>query len=121
MIRFSELYRFNSVYNASGLPAMTLPLHFSRSGLPIGMMFGAGFGKEAILFRQATGACDAMGRSPPSSQSLDVTANRRRMGAIVSGPRLPRALLFATGKHPRIVATIRSGAALLDAFELSQQ
>ena len=68
---------------------MTLPLHFSRSGLPIGMMFGAGFGKEAILFRQATGACDAMGRSPPSSQSLDVTANRRRMGAIVSGP-LPR-------------------------------
>ena len=55
------------------------------------------------------------------AQSLDVTANRRRMGAIVSGPRLPRALLFATGKHPRIVATIRSGAALLDAFELSQQ
>ena len=107
MIRFSELYRFNSVYNASGLPAMTLPLHFSRSGLPIGMMFGAGFGKEAILFRQATGACDAMGRSPPSSQSLDVTANRRRMGAIVSGrpcgglARLPRALLFATGKDPR--------------------
>ena len=101
MTRFSELYRFNPVYNASGLPAMTLPLHFSRSGLPIGMMFGAGFGKEAILFRQATGACDAMGRSPPSSQSLDVTANRRRMGAIVSGPRLPRALLFATGKDPR--------------------
>ena len=107
MIRFSELYRFNPVYNASGLPAMTLPLHFSRSGLPIGMMFGAGFGKEAILFRQATGACDAMGRSPPSSQSLDVTANRRRMGAIVSGrpcgglARLPRALLFATGKDPR--------------------
>ena len=102
MTRFSELYRFNPVYNASGLPAMTLPLHFSRSGLPIGMMFGAGFGKEAIPVSssRATGACDAMDRSPPS-QSLDVTANRRRMGAIVSGPRLPRALLFATGKHPR--------------------
>jgi amidase len=51
--RFSELYRFNSIYNASGLPAMTLPLHSSRSGLPIGIMFGAGFGKEAILFRLA--------------------------------------------------------------------
>jgi Asp-tRNA(Asn)/Glu-tRNA(Gln) amidotransferase A subunit family amidase len=51
--RFSELYRFNSIYNGSGLPAITLPLHSSRGGLPIGMMFGAGFGKEAILFRLA--------------------------------------------------------------------
>ena len=51
--RFSELYRFNSIYNASGLPAITLPLHASRDGLPIGMMFGAGFGKEALLFRLA--------------------------------------------------------------------
>jgi len=107
MIRFSELYRFNSVYNASGLPAMTLPFHFSRSGLPIRMMFGAGFGKEAILFRLAGQLKRAMpwaGRHPPHTQSLDVTANRRRMGAIVSGrplARLPRALLFATGKDPR--------------------
>jgi amidase len=53
LTRFSELYRFNSIYNASGLPAMTLPLHSSASGLPIGMMFGTGFGKEAILFRLA--------------------------------------------------------------------
>ena len=53
MKRFSELYRFNSIYNASGLPAITLPLHASRDGLPIGMMFGAGFGKEALLFRLA--------------------------------------------------------------------
>jgi Asp-tRNA(Asn)/Glu-tRNA(Gln) amidotransferase A subunit family amidase len=51
--RFSELYRFNSIYNASGLPAITLPLHSSRGGLPIGMMFGAGFGKEGLLFRLA--------------------------------------------------------------------
>ena len=68
MTRFSELYRFNSVYNASGLPAMTLPLHFSRSGLPIGMMFGAGFGQEAILFRLAGQTQRAMpwaGRHPP--------------------------------------------------------
>jgi len=70
MTRFSELYRFNSVYNASGLPAMTLPLHFSRSGLPIGMMFGAGFGKEAILFRlpgQLERAMPWAGRHPPHS------------------------------------------------------
>ncbi|MDI3468639.1 MAG: amidase family protein [Pseudolabrys sp.] len=51
--RFSELYRFNSIYNASGLPAISLPLHSSRDGLPIGMMFGAGFGKEGLLFQLA--------------------------------------------------------------------
>ena len=49
--RFAELYQFNSVYNISGLPAITLPLHSSTDGMPIGMMFGAGFGKEATLFR----------------------------------------------------------------------
>jgi amidase len=49
--RFSELYQFNSVYNISGLPAITLPLHSSTDGMPIGVMFGAGFGKEATLFR----------------------------------------------------------------------
>ena len=35
----------------SGLPAITLPLHSSTDGMPIGMMFGAGLGKEATLFR----------------------------------------------------------------------
>jgi amidase len=51
--RFSELYRFNSIYNASGLPAITLPLHVSPGGLPIGVMLGAGFGKEGLLLRLA--------------------------------------------------------------------
>ena len=39
--------------NVSGLPAITLPLHSSDLGLPIGMMFGAGYGKEGVLFRLA--------------------------------------------------------------------
>lgn len=51
--RLWAFYRFNSVYNGTGLPAITLPLHMSRDGLPIGMMFGAGFGNEASLFRLA--------------------------------------------------------------------
>ncbi len=53
MQRFTELYRFNSVYNITGLPAITLPLHASKTGLPIGMLFGAGYGKEGLLFRLA--------------------------------------------------------------------
>jgi amidase len=51
--RLWSFYRFNSVYNASGLPAITLPLHHSREGLPIGMMFGAGFAQESVLFQLA--------------------------------------------------------------------
>jgi amidase len=51
--RFYELYCFNPIYNASGLPAITLPLYSSADGLPIGIMFGAGFGREAILLSLA--------------------------------------------------------------------
>ena len=51
--RLWSFFRFNSVYNATGQPALTLPLHMSSDGLPIGMMFGAGFGKEGLLYRLA--------------------------------------------------------------------
>ena len=51
--RLWGFFRFNSVYNATGLPAITLPLHQSRAGLPIGMMFGARFGNESLLFQLA--------------------------------------------------------------------
>jgi Asp-tRNA(Asn)/Glu-tRNA(Gln) amidotransferase A subunit family amidase len=61
--RFSGLYRFNSIYNVSGLPAITLPLHSSHRGLPIGMMFGAGYGKEGLLFRLAGQLEEAVGWS----------------------------------------------------------
>jgi amidase len=66
--RFADLYRFNSVYNAAGLPAITLPLHVSRSGLPIGIMLGAGFAQEGRLFRlagQLERACPWADRHPP--------------------------------------------------------
>jgi amidase len=72
--RFSELYACNSVYNACGLPAITLPLYSSRAGLPIGMMFGAGFGKEGLLFRLAAQLERAMpwsDRHPPHSLWMD--------------------------------------------------
>lgn len=51
--RFSQLYQYNSVYNISGMPAITLPLYQSDVGLPIGMMFGAALGREDILFQLA--------------------------------------------------------------------
>ena len=44
---------FTALFNATGHPALSLPLHHSRSGLPIGIQFIAGFGQEAKLLRLA--------------------------------------------------------------------
>lgn len=40
-------------FNISGCPAMSVPLHWSPTGLPIGIHVGAGFGREDVLFRLA--------------------------------------------------------------------
>ncbi len=39
--------------NATGQPSMTLPLHMTASGLPVGVMFTAGYGREDLLYRLA--------------------------------------------------------------------
>lgn len=41
------------IYNITGHPAISLPLHWSRDGLPIGVMFGARYGDEATLIQLA--------------------------------------------------------------------
>lgn len=48
----SEL-KFTPIYNVSGCPAVSLPLHWTSDGLPVGIQFGAAFGNEALLFRIA--------------------------------------------------------------------
>jgi amidase len=40
-------------FDVSGQPAISLPLHWSDSGLPIGVQFVAGYGREDVLFRLA--------------------------------------------------------------------
>ncbi len=37
----------------TGQPAMSVPLHWSAAGLPIGMQFVANLGDDATLFRLA--------------------------------------------------------------------
>jgi amidase len=44
---------FTSPFNTSGNPAMSVPLHWSSDGRPVGVQFVARFGEEATLFRLA--------------------------------------------------------------------
>jgi amidase len=44
---------FTALFNSSGNPAMSVPLHWSANGLPIGVQFVAPFGDEATLLRLA--------------------------------------------------------------------
>jgi amidase len=44
---------FTPLFNLSGQPAMSVPLEWTASGLPIGLQFVARFGDEATLFRLA--------------------------------------------------------------------
>ena len=44
---------FTSLFNASGHPAASLPLHWSAQGLPVGVQIIAEFGDEATIFRLA--------------------------------------------------------------------
>lgn len=51
--RISTYCPFTSVYNITGNPSMSLPLHWSDNGLPVGTMITGAFGDEATLFRLA--------------------------------------------------------------------
>ncbi|HVN87870.1 MAG TPA: amidase family protein [Candidatus Binatia bacterium] len=44
---------FTPIQNATGQPAISLPLHWNAAGLPIGVMFTGRFGDEATLLRLA--------------------------------------------------------------------
>ncbi len=42
------------LFNQTGQPAMSVPLHWNDDGLPIGVQFASRFGDEATLFRLAS-------------------------------------------------------------------
>jgi len=51
--RVSLFATYTPLFNATGQPAMSVPLYWSEAGLPIGSHFVGRFGDEATLFRLA--------------------------------------------------------------------
>ncbi len=51
--RFRRYWGFTNLYNATGQPAISLPLHRTPDGLPIGVQLAARYGDEATLLRMA--------------------------------------------------------------------
>jgi len=51
--RQAQAFPYTPPFNVSGQPSMSLPLAWSASGLPIGMMFTGRYADEATLFRLA--------------------------------------------------------------------
>jgi Asp-tRNA(Asn)/Glu-tRNA(Gln) amidotransferase A subunit family amidase len=50
----TEFGPYTALYNVTGQPSMSVPLHWSAEGLPIGVMFSARFGEDATLIRLAS-------------------------------------------------------------------
>jgi amidase len=53
MDRLIEMLQYTSQFNLTGQPAISLPLHWTAGGLPVGVQFVGGFAAEAVLIRLA--------------------------------------------------------------------
>jgi amidase len=52
-LRAAPFTAFTAAFNATGQPAISLPLHCSADGLPVGVQLVAAYGREDMLIRVA--------------------------------------------------------------------
>ena len=68
VMRVSGLITFTFPYNITGQPAVSLPLHWTADGLPVGVQLAAPTGREDVLIQVASqieAARPWTGRRPP--------------------------------------------------------
>jgi amidase len=68
ILRAAQFVPFTPIFNATGQPAMSLPLFWNAESVPIGVQFAGRYGDEATLFRLAAQLEQARpwtGRWPP--------------------------------------------------------
>jgi amidase len=68
LYRAAAIMPYTGAYNFTGQPAVSLPLHWTPEGLPVGVQLGAAYGREDLLLRVAAQlemACPWAGRTPP--------------------------------------------------------
>jgi len=53
LVNATPMAAYTAVFNVTGQPAISLPLHMADSGLPVGVQFAAGPWEEAVLLRLA--------------------------------------------------------------------
>lgn len=53
MLRAAQYVPYTPAFNASGQPAISVPLHWTPDGLPIGVQLVAAYGREDVLLRVA--------------------------------------------------------------------
>ena len=54
MVRDGQVVAFTPAFNASGQPAISLPMHWTPEGLPVGVQLVAAYGREDVLIRVAS-------------------------------------------------------------------
>jgi amidase len=54
VMRVSGLITFTFPYNITGQPAVSLPLHWTADGLPVGVQLAAPTGREDVLIQVAS-------------------------------------------------------------------